>query len=107
MDSDQRNLWHPKARKHNPQSNYDDAHLDLCPAKFRVLLDLRKLQESQSWGLCLLPEPEHQAHGSAPAYCCVIIFHFRAHEMFLRTAMIIFDSSERRNVVKSKFTKSS
>lgn len=75
--------------------------------KFRVLLDPSKLQESHSWGLCLLPEPEHQAHGSASAYCCVIIFYFRAHELFLRTNMIIFDSLERRNVVKSKFTKSS
>lgn len=54
-----------------------------------------------------MPEPQHKVHDSAPAYCCVIIFHFRAHEMFLRTAMIIFDSWERRNVVISKLTKSS
>lgn len=106
-DNDQRNLWLPKARGYNPQSNYDDAHLYLCPAKFRLLLDPSKLPEPHSWGLCLLPEPEHQAHGSASAYCCVMILHCRAHEMFLRTTMIISDGLERSNVVKSKCTKSS
>lgn len=107
LDTDQRNLWLPKAREYNPQSNYNDMHLALCPAKSGVRLEPRTLQESPAWSLRLLPKPEHRARGFGLCWLLCDYAPFqgpRDLDVVPEDNYDFSDGSERGNVVKCKFT---
>lgn len=92
-------------KEHDPQSGFNKVHLDLCPAKFGVLLD-PSVQESHSWhsmpaswarASCLQLQPLPTAAWLCPtlgpkgSWCCP-----------WDNYGISFDSLERKNIVKCK-----